>query len=383
MHLLPEEDIRMSGPLSTENGPLFRASTEEGVLMTEPTITVLVPAHNEEDCIADALDAVARQTVAVHEVVVVADNCTDRTAGIARAHGATVFETEGNRHRKAGGLNQALAAYLPRLADRDFVLVTDADCRLDESFAEHAQDYVRQPRYGAVGGIFRGDAGGGFVGHLQRNEYARYRRDVERLRGKCLVVTGTAAMFRVGVLKAVSAARLQGGLPSGDGRGGVYDTSVLTEDNELGFAIQTLRYKIISPRQCTLVTEVMPTWRDLWQQRLRWKRGAVENCVQYGVTRVTWKYWGRQLLTMAGVVVTLLYLSTLAIALSTNSLHIEPIWIGITGIFVLERAITINRLGWRQMLLSASMYELSVDFFLQACHAKAYFDALTRRKKAW
>ena len=47
-------------------------------------------------------------------VVVVADNCTRRTAEIAREHGADVFTTIGNTEKKAGALNQALAGMFAR-----------------------------------------------------------------------------------------------------------------------------------------------------------------------------------------------------------------------------------------------------------------------------
>ncbi|MGB3829698.1 MAG: glycosyltransferase family 2 protein, partial [Ornithinimicrobium sp.] len=229
-----------------------------------------------------------------------------------------------------------------------------------------------------------GSRGGGFVGHLQRNEYARYARDVQRMNGKCLVVTGTAALFRAQTLRDVSAARLAGTLPAGDGRGGIYDTTVLTEDNELSFALLHLGHKIASPANCTLLTEVMESWSDLWNQRLRWKRGAVENCLQYGLTTVTWRYWGRQILTALGLLVTVVYLGTIVWALTLDGgLSIHPFWIGVTGVFVLERVLTVRYRGWPQMVLSASMYELIIDMFLQAVHAKAYADVALNRERKW
>lgn len=127
----------------------------------------------------------------------------------------------------------------------------------------------------------------------------------------------------------------------------------------------------------------MPTWRELWNQRLRWKRGAVENCVQYGLTRVTWPYWGRQLLTMAGCLVTYIYLATIVYALVFSELTLQPFWLAVTGIFVLERIVTVRDRGWRHMLAAAFMYELLLDLFLQIVHSKAYLDALTRRQRAW
>jgi cellulose synthase/poly-beta-1,6-N-acetylglucosamine synthase-like glycosyltransferase len=345
-------------------------------------VVALVPAHNEESQIGATLVGLATQSLPPTEVVVVCDNCTDRTAELATAAGSTVIVTERNRHRKAGALNQALAMMLPELDDDDLVLVQDADSVLDTGFVENAIRYVRRG-YGGVGGVFRGGPGGGFVGHLQRNEYARYARDVRRMDGKCLVITGTAAMFRAEVLRRISAGRVAGVLPPGDRRGGVYDTTVLTEDNELTFALLHLGYRVISPAACALETEVMPTWHSLWQQRLRWKRGAVENCLQYGFTRVTWRYWGRQLLTFLGVLVSAVYLAAVVIAAALGALVFQPLWIGITLIFVVERVVTVRYRGWKQMVLASTMYELVLDYFLQACHARAYFDAFRRAPRKW
>jgi cellulose synthase/poly-beta-1,6-N-acetylglucosamine synthase-like glycosyltransferase len=347
-------------------------------------IVALIPAHNEERLIGTAISALKSQSTPPTRIVLVADNCTDGTVGIGREHGVEVFETRGNSDKKAGALNQALASVLPGLEGQDVVFIQDADSILSTDFLANAlRRLMADDTLGAVGGVFSGGPGGGFVGHLQRNEYARYARDVARLNGKCLVVTGTAATFRVRTLRAVSAGRLDGTLPPGDGRGGVYDTTVLTEDNEISFALLTLGYRILSPKDCTLETEVMPTWTDLWKQRLRWKRGAVENCFQYGLTKVTWRYWGRQALTLAGVIVTFLYLGTLIAAALSGGITVQPFWAAVTGVFVVERIVTVRYRGWRYMLAAATMYELVIDLFLQLVHARAYFDALTKRKRVW
>lgn len=348
-------------------------------------LVALIPAHNEQAGIAQTLTSLAAQTRPADRTIVISDNCTDNTATIAKTHGVEVFTTTGNTSKKAGALNQALAVILPTLADDDLILVQDADSALVNTFIHDALTHLHADQnLGAVGGVFSGGPGGGFVGHLQRNEYARYARDVARLNGKCLVVTGTAAIFKASTLRKVSAARLAGIIPAGDGHGGVYDTSVLTEDNELSFALMHLGYKILSPAECTLVTEVMPTWRELWTQRLRWKRGAVENCFQYGFTRITAPYWGRQALTVAGVLITYAYIASIIWSLAVfGGLHVLPFWLAITGIFVIERIVTVRYRGWKHMLLAATMYELVIDIFLQLVHTKAYFDAATHRKKAW
>ncbi|WP_245934450.1 glycosyltransferase [Arthrobacter psychrolactophilus] len=348
-------------------------------------VTVLVPAHNEAEAIIETLESLGLQTRRPDRVIVIADNCTDATEQLAADFGAEVISTVGNTDKKAGALNFALNGILADADPDDLILVQDADSQLSPDFIENAVRHLTSnDNLGAVGGVFRGGPGGGFVGHLQRNEYARYARDVKRLHGKCLVVTGTAALFRVRTLQGVSAARILGHLPAGNGHGGIYDTSVLTEDNELSFALLTLGYSIASPADCTLVTEVMPTWRELWAQRLRWKRGAVENCVQYGWTKITRPYWGRQVLSMIGVLVTMAYFSSIAVALgSGQGLHIHAFWMAVTGVFVIERIVTVRLRGWKYMLLAATMYETIIDLFLQVVHAKAYMDALFNKKKVW
>ena len=337
---------------------------------------VLIPAHNEEGCIADALRSVWAQSRPPDRVVVVADNCSDRTAEVARRWGAEVFETAGNRHKKASALNQALRDVLPEMLDEDAVLVMDADSFLDEGFIEHALCRLSRGRYGGVGGTFVGRSGGGYVGMLQRNEFARYARDVRRKKGKVLCLTGTAALLRVGALREVAASR---------GSAEVYDTEVLTEDFELTLRLRHLGYGVVSPKECTLSTEVMETWEDLARQRLRWKRGAVENLIQYGLTRVTLEHWARQLITMLGIVVTALYVGTLFWAVAVQRmLHLHPIWIAVTFLFMFERAVSVRRRGLKMSALATLLVvEMPFDLFLQAVHLEAYWKALFKTERRW
>lgn len=355
-------------------------------------VVALLPAHDEEASLGAALASLAAQSEPPHDVVVVADNCTDATADVARVHGARVLESVANPHKKAGALNQALALLLPGLADEDLVLVMDADSLLDPGFLAAAHALLDTPptrgpargrRLGGIGGTFRGGPGGGLLGVFQRNEYARYARDVRRQQGKALVLTGTASVFPAGVLREVQQARRDGRLPDGSGAGAVYDVHVLTEDNELSLALMHLGYGILAPASCTLETEVMTTWGDLARQRLRWKRGALENIADYGLTRVTASYWGRQLLSALGVVATFLYLASLVWGTATG-IHWHPFWLAASLVFCLERMVTVRRRGWRQVLLAAPLvFELAYDVFLQAVQARAFAQVLMRREGKW
>lgn len=344
-------------------------------------VVVLVPAHNEQDNIADTLVSLAAQTTPPDEIFVVADNCTDDTIAIARAHGATVVETEGNTAKKAGALNQALALVLPDLAEEDAVLVMDADTALDREFLAVARGYLERG-YAAVGGTFTGRDGGGLLGMLQRNEFARYERDVRRRRGKALVLTGTATVLRVEALRDVVAARTEGSLP---GPPTVYDTHVLTEDNELTLALRHRGWPVIAPAGCAMTTEVMTTWGDLYRQRLRWKRGALENLVDYGWTKLTRPYWFRQVWSFLGVLVTTLYLGSVAASVTySGGLVLHPFWLAVTAVFSLERMITVRSRGPLQVLVGGLLVvEMPYDVFLQGVHAVALTNALLKRSKKW
>ncbi|MBP3960056.1 glycosyltransferase [Gemmata sp. G18] len=92
-----------------------------------PRCAVLIPAHNEELVIARTLLDISAQLRPGDRVVVVADNCTDGTAAIARAHGVEVAErTDPTRRGKGYALafgRDALSADPPEV-----VVVIDADC---------------------------------------------------------------------------------------------------------------------------------------------------------------------------------------------------------------------------------------------------------------
>ncbi len=137
--------------------------------------------------------------------MVVADNCTDGTAELARARGFEVVETVGNHEKKAGALNQQLAALLPETSVRDVVLIMDADSTISPDFLAVALEHLESdPDLIAVGGLFYGDEGGGMLGQFQRNEFTRYQRVVARKLDRVFVLTGTAAVIRAYALRAVS-----------------------------------------------------------------------------------------------------------------------------------------------------------------------------------
>ena len=374
---------RSTNVVGTPLAPRVVMAETRGRFDGEVTVTVLVPAHNEEASLPATLTSLAQQQPPPDRVVVVADNCTDRTVELARAHGAEVFETHRNTHKKGGALNQALRDLLPGQGENDVVMVMDADTMLDQGFlASAVRRFTDDRGLMAVGGVFYGEEGHGLIGQFQRNEYIRYGREIRRRRGKVFVLTGTASLFRPRALRAVAAHR---GHAIPGVTGDVYDTAALTEDNELTIALKTLGGLMVSPQQCTVVTEVMPTWQALWAQRLRWQRGALENLGEYGTTPQTFRYWAQQLGIGYGVLALSSYLLLMAVmALSLDSWIWFPFWVGLGLIFSLERVVGVWKGGWRARILAATLFpELFYALFLNVVYVKGVLDISLGNQARW
>jgi cellulose synthase/poly-beta-1,6-N-acetylglucosamine synthase-like glycosyltransferase len=374
---------RSNNPTVAPLAPKIVMSETRGAFAGPVTVTVLIPAHNEEMCLETTLRSLLEQSHRPKRIVVVADNCTDTTVDIARTLGADVFETSGNQHKKAGALNQALARILPNQGDNDLVMAMDADTTLDDGFLEAAVWRMTDDRaLMAIGGLFYGDEGSGLLGQFQRNEYIRYAREIRRRRGRVFVLTGTASLFRPRALRTVAAERGRSlpGVP-----GDYYDTVVLTEDNELTLALKSLGALMISPLACTVVTEVMPTWQALWAQRLRWQRGALENLGAYGVRPQTLRYWAQQLGIGYGVIALSTYLLLiLLMVISLDAWVWFPFWLGIGLVFTVERVVTVWRGGLRARILAATLFpELGFALYLNVIYVKGIVDITMGRRAAW
>jgi len=371
--------------LDGRTGPGYVARSED---VGPGRIVVLVAAHDEERYIGEALQSLAAQTRIAEEVIVVVDRCVDRTSEIATAHGVAVIETINNADEKAGALDQALDQILPRLSDNDAVLMMDADTSLSPGFLAAAAARLREPearkrRVGGVGAVFFGYLPvQGLIDHLQNNEYIRYAHEIARWRGRAYVLTGTAALFSVRALRDVERARTNGDIPTGPG---IYDVAVLTEDNELTLALKHLGYQCVSPKLCTVATELPSTPARLFYQRLRWQRGALENLRAFGLTRHTFPYLWRQLLTYLGVMFVPFFWTVFIYTwLSTGAMTFPTLWLAVGGFVILERTWAVKRGGWRSVALSALVLpELVYDVFLHVVYVKAAVDAARGARGAW
>jgi glycosyltransferase involved in cell wall biosynthesis len=116
-----------------------------------PTLSVIVPAWNEEKRVGAALESLQRARAvyerdrgATAEFIVVDNNSTDRTADVAREHGATVvFEPINNigKARNAG----------VRAARGQFIAFCDADNQVTENLLCLIHDHLNDPKIAGGG----------------------------------------------------------------------------------------------------------------------------------------------------------------------------------------------------------------------------------------
>ncbi len=92
-----------------------------------PVVSVIVPARNEEACLADCLRSLAGQSCPDYEVVVVDDRSTDETRNIAGSFAVRVIEADPLRPGWSGKCNAAWSG--AKVAKGKWLLFTDADTK--------------------------------------------------------------------------------------------------------------------------------------------------------------------------------------------------------------------------------------------------------------
>ncbi len=105
-------------------------------------ISIVIPVYNEADSLGACLEAIARQTLKPHEVIVVDNNSTDNTPDIAESYDFVTLLREprqGVAHARARGFDAAHGDIIARI-DSDSILPTDWLESVREVFADESID---------------------------------------------------------------------------------------------------------------------------------------------------------------------------------------------------------------------------------------------------
>ncbi len=112
-------------------------------ISTQPaaSVAVLVPAHNEASGITDTIQSVMPQLGPKDTLLIVADNCDDNTAEIARNLGAQVIERFDTNLR---GKGYALDYGIQHLQQnpKDVLMIVDADCLIESGGIQKIARYA-------------------------------------------------------------------------------------------------------------------------------------------------------------------------------------------------------------------------------------------------
>ena len=247
-------------------------------------IAILIAARNEEKVIGNLLSSINNQDYDADflEVVVIADNCTDNTANIARECGATVFE---RFNKKEIGKGYALDYAISRLRKEgiwqeiDGIIVLDADNVLTPNYITE-MNKTRSDGYEAFTSYRNsknyGDnwiSAGYGLWYIRESKFLHYARML--LHSSC-AISGTGFFVSRALLDKFNGWKFY----------------LLTEDIEFSIFSVINGVKIGCCINAELFDEQPITFKQSYKQRLRWSKGFFQVWQKHGkaLVRGIFKY---------------------------------------------------------------------------------------------
>ena len=230
----------------------------------------IIPAHNEEGVIKNLVESLKKQNYPKdsYDIYVIADNCTDNTAQIAKETGAIVYERFDSMHKtKGAALKWFLAQKIEEDAPYDAFCIFDADNIVDVNFltamnrklcqGETVVQGYRDIKNPTDSWITAGYA----IFYWTMNRFyhlARYNIGLSPL------INGTGFMVRFDQIK-----------PEG------WNTKTLTEDIEFSLK-QIIRGRKLGWARDAIVYDEQPVgFKQSWSQRSRWTVGHIQCMGEY------------------------------------------------------------------------------------------------------
>ncbi|WP_371555717.1 glycosyltransferase [Streptomyces longwoodensis] len=245
-----------------------------GPPVTRP-VSVIVPAYNEKECIANTLESLARSTHPI-EVVVVDDGSTDGTSQIARAAADRLGMRNVRIVRQENAGKPAALNNGVRSARHDIVVMMDGDTVFEPDTVRQLVQPFADPRVGAVAGNAKVGNRDTLIGAWQHIEYVMGfnldRRMYDLLRCMPTIPGAIGAFRREAVLEA----------------GGMSEDT-LAEDTDITIALHRAGWQVVYQEHARAWTEAPGSLKQLWSQRYRWS---------YGTMQALWKH--RKSLTEKG-----------------------------------------------------------------------------------
>ncbi|MFH1473271.1 MAG: glycosyltransferase [Candidatus Aenigmatarchaeota archaeon] len=230
-----------------------------------PSVTFLVPAFNEEKNIARCLKSLIDIDYPKNKkkIIVINDGSTDRTSEIVKMFKKfKVRLIEKKNEGKAVALNYAM-----KFVNTDLVSCIDADSFVERDFLKKTTGYFKSMKVGAVTSAIKVDRTDTLMEKIQWVEYiiSIILRKLFSVLGCQFVVSGAGGIYRTEVLKKV----------------GLFKISSITEDTEIGLRLRSRGYDIENCIDSYVYTSSPKSFKSLFNQRMRWYRGYIENIKEY------------------------------------------------------------------------------------------------------
>ena len=230
----------------------------------------IIPAHNEEAVVANLIESLKKQTYNkdLYDIYVIADNCTDNTAKVAKQAGAIVYERfDETKKTKGYALNWFLQQKIKENAPYDALFIFDADNIVDKDFIKNMNKKLCQGEDVVQGYRDIKNPSDNWISSGYALFYWTMHRFYHLARynlGLSPLLNGTGFMVKFDVIK-----------PQG------WDTVTLTEDIE--FSLK----RIIAGKKLGWATDAIcydeqPTgFKQSWSQRSRWTVGHMQCIKEY------------------------------------------------------------------------------------------------------
>jgi len=237
-----------------------------------PSVSIIVPAYNEEKNIGDTIRALQMLDYPekLKEIIVVDDGSTDRTYRIAKGFkGIRLLRQKNNG--KGSALNLGL-----KHARGEIVGCVDADTSPMPDALRKAVPFFGDKSVAGVTGaiIVRNPAG--LAGKLQWLEYVMivWSRKIFEFIESVYVTPGPFSLYRKDVLRKL----------------GGFDESIMTEDIEIAWRLLGRGYRIRMAKDARVLTRVPDNAAAWWAQRLRWNIGGLQTVLKYRYTMFSGHY---------------------------------------------------------------------------------------------
>jgi cellulose synthase/poly-beta-1,6-N-acetylglucosamine synthase-like glycosyltransferase len=241
----------------------------------EPSVTILIPAHNEERVIGKLLKTMTELSYPKNklEVLVINDASSDRTGQIIdEAAKQYPFIKALHRNRPNGGKGKAAALNAAiKQSSGEIILCFDADYLPHKEIVKRLVAKFEDPKIGAVQGrpVVLNEPQNIVTRIIALERIGGYRVDQQARDILSLVPQfgGTVGGFRRSIVQAI----------------GGFDEKMLTEDTDLTFQVYLAGYKIAYAGDAECYEEAVATWKAYWRQRHRWAKGHMQVCFKYSL----------------------------------------------------------------------------------------------------